>query len=71
MKQLWSDWKDKWMGFIRLSQPLVLFFFVQLVLCPGTSNGGLIGSMPACGPRDMISNPAWGKFKEDLLPKTN
>ena len=27
-----------------------------------TSKGGSIGSMPACGPRDSSSNPAWGKL---------
>ena len=29
---------------------------------PSTSKGGSIGSMSACSPRDLSSNPAWGKL---------
>ena len=34
----------------------------NLIIGQKTSKRGSIGITPACGPRDLSSNPAWGKF---------
>ena len=42
----------------------------EIITIHRTSKGGSIGSTPACGPRDLSSNPTWGNIVETTLFNT-